>query len=434
MTTIPVWKDILMTLEGIAYYRLFLHKTQFWSKEQIEAYQFSKLKKLLMISGQHVPYYRELFSAIKFDVAKDFKTLNDIEKLPLLTKKEARFNKDKLINPLYKFKSFPMRTSGSTGEPFEVMVSFNAWVVEQAVVWRHWAWGGYRFRDQMAIVRSYSPKTGDPLIRHDSLRNFTYYSPFHLNDEKLRAYLADMIKRKTKIIRGYPSSVFTLAEFVKRTGVGIPDIKMILTASEVLTDAERDVIENVLQARISNHYGLAEVCVMMGDCEKHEGLHNYDEYGYLELLPAAVENSRAVVGTHLHNFAMPLIRYETGDMAELADKPCSCGRCLQTVKNIVGRKDVSIRTPEDYKIPTVNFYTMFEKMSKVKKWQIIQRQIDQLEVIVHSDHVSETFLPELEATLKQRIPPSMRIDILVNQPFLKVNEGKLNTFVSLIKI
>jgi hypothetical protein len=73
-------------------------------------------------------------------------------------------------------------------------------------------------------------------------------------------------------------------------------------------------------------------------------------------------------------------------------------------------------------------------MSKIKKWQIIQRQIDRLEVIVHSDHAPESFLPELEAALKQRVPSSMRIDIQVNQPFLKVNEGKLNTFVSLIKI
>jgi phenylacetate-CoA ligase len=434
MTTIPVWKDILMTLEGIAYYRFFLYKTQFWSKEQIEAYQFSKLKKLLMISGQNVPYYRELFSAIKFDVSKDFRTLKDMEKIPLLTKKEARANKDKLINPLYRSKSFPMRTSGSTGEPFEVMVSFNAWVVEQAVIWRHWAWGGYHFRDQMAIVRSYSPKLGEPLIRHDSIRNFTYYSPFHLNDEKISVYLKDMIKRKTKIIRGYPSSVFTLAEFVQRTEAKTPDIKMILTASEVLTDAERLLIENVLKAKISNHYGLAEVCIMMGDCERHEGLHNYDEYGHLELLPTGVEGCRSIVGTHLHNYAMPLIRYETGDLAELADKPCSCGRGLQTVKNIAGRKDASILTPENYKIPTVNFYTMFEKMSKVKKWQIIQRQVDQLEIIVHSDYAPESFFPELEASLKQRIPSSMHIKIQINEPFLKVSEGKLNTFISLIKI
>lgn len=434
MTSIGFLKDLFFTARGILAYNLMFKRSSFWTKQEIEMYQFSRLKKLLIVSERDVPYYNELFSSIKFIPERDFKELRDIEKIPVLSKKEAKANADKLINPMYKSKSFPMRTSGSTGEPFEVLVSFNAWVVEQALVWRHWAWGGYRFRDQMAIVRSYSPRPGEPLLRHDSFRNFTYYSPFHLNDENLSLYLDDMVKRKTKIIRGYPSSLFTLAEYVKRTGASIPNIKMILTASEVLTDAERAVIENVLQARISNHYGLAEVCVMMGDCEKHEGLHNYEEYGYLELLPTSSENHRAVVGTHLHNYAMPLIRYDTGDTAELADKPCSCGRSLQTVKNIAGRKDVCIKTPEGYKIPTVNFYTMFEKMSKVKKWQMIQRQINQLEVIVHSLHLSESFLPELEAELRQRIPPSMDIDILVNKPFLKVNEGKFSTFISLLKI
>lgn len=434
MTNLSPLRDIYLSFNGILLHKVKFSRTQFLDTQSICLFQYRQIHKILIEAGLHIPYYKELFNKIKFNPLTDFNSLNDLAKIPTLPKKTAKENKDKLINPRYKNKSIPLRTSGSTGEPFEVFVSYNAWAVEQAMVWRHWSWGGYSFRDQMAIVRSYSPKQGQPLIKHDFLRNFSYYSPFHLNDETLDMYLKDMVKRKTKIIRGYPSSVFTLAEYAKRSNAEIPNIKMILTASEVLTGAERSFIEDALNTKISNHYGLAEVCVMMGDCEKHEGLHNYDEYGYLELLPSNEKGCKAVVGTNLHNYAMPLIRYETGDLAELAEKPCSCGRNLQTVRNIVGRKDASILTPENYKIPTVNFYTMFEGMLHIKKWQIIQREINTIEVIVHSDLALDSFLPELQAALNQRIPSSMHIDIYLNKPFLKVNEGKLNTFISLIKI
>lgn len=433
MTSIGVLSDILLTARGILAFNFFHKNFCYSNKEKIEAYQYAKLKKLLIISGRDIPYYKDLFTKIKFDPLTDFKVIDDIRKIPTLSKQEARANREKLINSNYASKSFPMRTSGSTGEPFEIMVSFEAWIVEQAMVWRHWYWGGYKLRDQMAIVRSYSPKLGEPLIKHDSIRNFTYYSPFHLNDEKLSIYLNDMIQRHTKVLRGYPSSIFTLAEFVNRTKTEIPELKMILTASEVLSDLERSFIENVFKTEVSNHYGLAEVCVMMGDCEKHQGLHNYDDYGYLELLPTGEGSQLSVVGTNLHNLAMPLIRYETGDLAELTEKPCSCSRTFQTIKNISGRKDTCIKTPENYKIPTVNFYTMFEGFLKIKKWQIIQREINTIEVIVHSDEAPESFLPELEAALRQRIPTSMHINIKINKQFVRVNEGKLNTFLTFLR-
>lgn len=433
MTKLSLLRDIYLSLKGIYFYRFKFSKSQFWSNQEMEIYQYKMIRKLLTESYANVPYYTDLFNKIKFNPIRDFNTLSDLSRIPVLSKKVAKENRDKLINPNYVNFSFPLRTSGSTGEPFEVHVTYDAWAVEQAMVWRHWSWGGYKLRDQMAIVRSYSPKLGEPLIKHDSIRNFTYYSPFHLNDEKLSIYLNDMIQRHTKVLRGYPSSIFTLAEFVNRTKTEIPELKMILTASEVLSDLERSFIENVFKTEVSNHYGLAEVCVMMGDCEKHQGLHNYDDYGYLELLPTGEGSQLSVVGTNLHNLAMPLIRYETGDLAELTEKPCSCSRTFQTIKNISGRKDTCIKTPENYKIPTVNFYTMFEGMLKIKKWQIIQREINTIEVIVHSDEAPESFLPELEAALRQRIPTSMHINIKINKQFVRVNEGKLNTFLTFLR-
>lgn len=433
MIKIPLWKDLSMTLNGILRYNFFLIKSQFWKKEKINEYQFIKLRELLIESYENVPYYKELFYNINFDPNVDFLSLDDMKKIPILTKNEAKKNKHKLINPKFTNYSFPMRTSGSTGEPFEVAVYTRAWEVEQAVIWRHWKWGGYNFRDEMAIIRSYSPKKGEPLIKSDSIRKFTYYSPFHLNEENLDLYINTIIKRKTKIIRGYPSSILTLAQYVKKHEITIPTLKLILTASEVLSDVDREFIESSLKTKISNHYGLAEVCVMMGDCEKHELMHNYDEYGYLELLNTDNEKLKKIIGTNLHNKAMPLIRYETGDLAEIANTHCSCARNLIGIKNIIGRSDTNILTPEGFKIPTVNFYTLFESYQRINRWQIIQHKINFLEVIISTEELTQNEIGNIKKDLRQRIPESVEVLLSINKAFLKINEGKQNVFLTFIK-
>ena len=81
------------------------------------------------------------------------------------------------------------------------------WVIEQAVIFRHWSWGGYHFRDATAMLRSYSPKEGEPLTKYSKPLNTTYFSPFHLTDENMLMYYNLMKDLKIKILRGYPSSV-----------------------------------------------------------------------------------------------------------------------------------------------------------------------------------------------------------------------------------
>lgn len=433
MTKTPLIQDLYLTLMGMLKSILFLKRSCLWPKKKIERYQFNKLKTLLQECHKNVPYYRDLFEEIGFDPSTDFKSLTDLNRIPILTKAKAREVRALLDNPNYVKKSITMRTSGSTGEPFQVNVSHNAWIMEQAVIWRHWGWSGYRFRDKMAIVRSYVPEDGSPLIKKDRLRNFIYFSPFHLNDENMSFYLNEMIAMKIRVLRGYPSSILALANYIHKTNHSFPKLKQILVASELLTSKDRSIIEEAFGVKVTNHYGLAEVCVMMGDCHAHNGLHNYDEYGYVEFLDTDEDDVKQIIGTNLHNFATPLLRYETGDLAKISDDDgVGCEHNLTTVSNILGRKDQYIFTPENYKVPTVNFYTMFEKFQDVEKWQIIQKSLEQLEVIIKSDVITTERIEELRKSFYLRLPETMEIDINLNQPFVQKYEGKINTFISML--
>ena len=409
-----------------------LKKSCYWPSEKMELYQFEKLKSLLIESYNGIPYYQGVFDSLGFNPYRDFKVLEDLKKLPILSKEFVKENKDLFTNENHSKNSILFKTSGSTGVPFEILVHPNQWILEQGVVWRHWKWGGYNFRDPLAMVRSFVPPNEQTLWRTSKLSNFTYFSPFHLNDVNMAKYLDHMISRNIVILRGYPSSIATLADFVIRSGHPIPKIKLVLTASEVLTDKDRTLIESAFAAKVSNHYGLSEQIVMMGDCEKHEGLHNYDEYGYLELLDTEDPKVKRIIGTNLNNVTTPLIRYDTGDLAVLAEKPCSCGRTLPTIKNIIGRKDAVIKTIEGYEIPTTNFYTMLEHFQEIDRWQIVQKSLTDIELVFSSKNITDERTNYLEHEIRKRLNAKMSVTLFKNGNFIQKNEGKFNPFISLL--
>jgi len=68
--------------------------------------------------------------------------------------------------------------------------------MEQDVFWRHWKWGGYNFRDTLAMARSFVPSNDENLWKTNKISNFTYFSSFHLNDENMAIYLDVMIASK----------------------------------------------------------------------------------------------------------------------------------------------------------------------------------------------------------------------------------------------
>ena len=420
--------DYWLTLAGILEYEFHLRKSCFRPKEEVEREQYRKLKKLLLICQTEIPYYQKLFSEIGFDTERDFKVLEDIKKIPITEKSIVKEHPELFMNPRRIKGVLKCHTSGSTGKPLTEYVSKAHWKVEQASVWRHFKWGGYSFRAKMAIVRSYAPKGGN-LIKQDYIRNFRYYSPFDLSEANLKMYIEDMVNQKVKFLRGYPSSIKALAVYVLNHHCEIPQLKGILTASEVLRDTDREIIERAFDCRIFNLYGLAECVVMMGDCEKHEGLHNDDEYGYLELLDTDDAKVKRIIGTNLNNYAMPLLRYDTNDFAEIAEKQCSCNRSSIIVHNIRGRKSEVLKF-KDRDVPLVNFFTMMEYYTKLKQWQIVQTGDDSVELRLQG-YLTKEELDKIDNDFKGRLPEYVDYAIKTDVPMIQKNEGKIPPFISL---
>ena len=426
--------DLYLSFKGIRFYQNFLKKSQFYKRGQLRDYQYEQLNNLWKSAFEGTKYYRDLFWEYDFDPYKDFSDISDIKKLPVLTKEVARKNQHRLANDDEIERALELRTSGTTGEVFKEFVSRKQWEVEQGIVWRHWKWLGYNFRDKMAIIRSYVPDPGDPLWKLDRTRNFLYFSAYHLNLENAKRYLLKLQSWEPQVIRGYPSSLYILAKMSEELGIDLPPSKGVLTASEMVLPHYKETIEKAFKAKIFDWYGQAETTVTMNECDAHEGLHINMEYGLCELVesPELNDDERKIIATNLHNTAMPLIRYDTGDVAKVYtdSKTCSCGRTLPLIRKIIGRSDDLLYGPDGRVIPSVNLYTMMYHYDDVISFQFIQDDINSIELRLEAQHYNSELESQLKRDIKNRFGDNISVSITNDVEFVQSEEGKKNPIIS----
>ena len=136
--------------------------------------------------------------------------------------------------------------------------------------------------------------------------------------------------RPPSLLFGHAHSLFLFAEFLRSRGLKATQPNGIIATAMVLHDWQRRVIEGVCGCKVTNRYGCEEVSLIACECERHEGLHVNSDGVFVEILrdgrPAQPGEAGQVVVTDLTNRAMPIIRYQVGDVAVASDRLCPCGR------------------------------------------------------------------------------------------------------------
>jgi len=354
------------------FYNMYTKKYQSFqwkSKEEILDIQVKKLKRILKIAIETVPFYRNL----KIDINFQKFTLDELKKFPVVDKKIISENFKDFCSTRYD--GILSHTSGSTGTPFEFKIPVQSDIIENLTKFRAWGMGKdyvYKKGDPIIVLRSYSPNENDPLIKVSKSENYWYLSPFHINQKNLNLYL-DVIKRSNaQLMRGYPSSIYIFTLLLKENDIRLPQIKTLVTSSETLLPMYREIIENYWQIPVLDWYGQNERTVTVQQCWAGN-YHNNDDYGIVEL-----DMDNYIIATSLNNYVMPFIRYNTGDKAIPLDKPiekCECGRHLSIpFKGIEGRSDDILIKDDGTMIPSINIYTLMHELGFIKHFQIIQQK------------------------------------------------------------
>jgi phenylacetate-CoA ligase len=117
----------------------FLQKSQYWSKTEQDAYQNDRLQHLIWHVYKNVPYYKDLFKSLNL-TPKDFKTKDDLQKLPVIRRSDLQQNYENLKASNHKYYNSKFMSSGgtTTGEPVRYLSDINTWSLHWALKYRSW--------------------------------------------------------------------------------------------------------------------------------------------------------------------------------------------------------------------------------------------------------------------------------------------------------
>ncbi len=348
---------------------------------------------LVRHASRNVPFYRKHFQEHGLTL-KDFETIEDIKKFPIITKKiitnnyldfiDERVNADDLIE---------FKTSGSTGTKFKFKGTEEMYKREAAFVTRAYlAHGSDLYNDWSIWIRRYVPESASAdLFKKDFELRRLYMSAYHINNQSVHDYVKIINAHKYETISTYPSTAYSLACLLEEENLKIPYVKSIHLASEMLITEWAEKIRKVLpNVKLKAHYGQMEKCSFFHQADSDNYLDNVD-YGVTEFVE--IDGQLKVIGTGFLNNVMPFIRYDIGDTVEPLETPFAKNGLPVRVKRFIGRSDDIIITPEGNRLPGVNFYTMMYKIPGVKMFQIVQESADEVRVriVPNAEWTSEMF-------------------------------------------
>ena len=408
-----------------------LMKTQWLPLKRLKELQMQKLHIILKHAYANVPYYKLIFDERGLK-PKDIQDFDDLKKLPILTKDDVRKNLNDLTAQHFEdYQPILSHTSGSTGTAMDFyLTKYMESIIEPAHVWRHWNWSGYNYGDKVVTIRgAILTETLQAVAPYKQSNNNLLLSSYHLSESSLSIYSKLLVEFKPKIIRAYPSAILVVTKYFKAHSLPhLTSVESIITSSETLTDHHRKEVESFWDCKVYDWYGLGERCATIGECSK-SGYHVNSEYSIVEFADIDGTNAKKMLATTLHNFAMPLIRYDTKDLVTVTNRKCPCGRGLPIVDGIDGRIEDIVITKDGRLVGRLDAAVKYSY--GIKLCQIIQHEVGHIIVkIVKGTSFREDDLTRLDKELRNRLGENINIDYDFVDDIPRTQAGKLRFVIS----
>ncbi|GAB4335156.1 MAG: AMP-binding protein [Calditrichia bacterium] len=370
---------------------------------------------------KHARQYSRFYSDIK---------ANDINDFPVITKQDIIVsNYANQVGHVYK----TTYSSGTTGQPFRIPVTKEAYQREYAFWWFHRSFAGLKRGDPVATIAGHKVadvlRSVPPFWVHNYHENQLIFSSYHLSPENIPYYIKALNKFKPKLIHGYPSSIYLLARYALDNNIKFEFIpSMIQTASETTLDFQRSVIEQAFQSKVFIWYGNTELCGHITECA-YGKLHVQERHSFVRILTDKNEDALPgqegrIVATNFNNYCFPLINYDTKDVVKIAtEQSCRCGQSGLVVERIDGRIEDYIILPDGRRTGRLDH--IFKKAKHVQLAQIEQKSIEEIVIHIKKDEFYNTkdensILDEA----RNRLGDSINIIISYESDIFKESNGK----------
>lgn len=427
------------TADGAAVLGLLfqLEGSQWLAPERLRELQLRQLEPLLRHAYATVPWYREHWSGI-YDPALPL-TPEQFAALPLLSRRDLQTDFQNLRS-----RSVPQAhgavgetsTSGSTGTPVRVLKSELTQLF----------WRAFTLRDHLWHKRDLSLKLA--AIRHPAVEgkseNWGQATAglvatgavatlgVAIDIEKQLDWLES---HNPSYFLAYPSVVSELARASIARSTRLPALREVRTLGETLAPETRELCREAWDVPVTDIYSADEVGYIALQCPDDTHYHIQSENVLLEVLDDRGEQcgpgkTGRVVVTALHNFAMPLIRYEIGDYAE-PGAACLCGRGLPVLRRVMGRVRNTLVTRNGERFwPTFNMRELSE-VAPVVQHQFVQKSYDLLEarLVLAAPATSEQEAQMCERILA-RLPKGFRVTFSYCDTIPRSPGEKFDDFIS----
>jgi len=412
-----------------------LAHTQWLDRQRLDELQFNLLRRLLRHCYATVPYYRQQMEEMGVQ-PDDVKCLEDIRRFPVLTKQDVLDAHDSLISSKYPHGlRHTAYTGGTTGTPLALERDLFSIANEHAFVRRQWDWAGIGLRDRTAYLSGRvvvdPAQTEGPFHMYDPFMRELILSTYHLSEATAGQYAEAIVRYRIRAIVGYPSPIAFLAKVCRASGLKIR-LRAVLTTSETLTEVMRENMTSAFDCRVFDFYGAAERVCYIHTCD-HGSYHLIPEYGYTEFVPLehSISGECRVIATGFWNRAMPLIRYDLGDVIVPSDRRCECGRAFPVVESIAGRTGDVVRTSSGRQLGPTLMARVTKGAKNVLEMQIIQDRLDHIILrYVPSSKFTDEDLAHFKAHVAHHMPLELEIAYERTDRIDRTRSGKMKFIVS----
>jgi len=397
-------------------------------------YQLQKLKKITQQAYENIPFYRVKWAQAGFHPSM-LKTLDDINKIPILTKDELR---SEYLNGLdtstWKDGRW-LATTGSTGAFVNLFQPTRKILKELAVMSPFFAATFFKRKIQKGLMflvieeDSYEAMGGfelpNPRVRFEDV-----FTPF----DKMINIITEF---KPDVIVTYPSRLKELLSYMEENQIQNVMVPTIITSGEKLDEVTRAKAIKMFHGSIHEAYAVTEVGAIALESPGKEGLKVLDWKIYLEVCDdngvALKENNQVgnIIVTDLENDVMPVIRYSgLGDMASFKNYQ-------KTLLNpIHGRKVDIVKSPKGKSIHPFKLTLEIQKVDGINMYQIQQKKVHELDILIvpHKDACPDTLKKEVDKHMRAALDEDMNVNVhLVDMIPRKNNSHKHATVVSYLQ-
>ncbi|MEL5938141.1 hypothetical protein WN865_00920 [Tetragenococcus halophilus] len=331
----------------------------------------NKIDSLLKSLLEYVTSQSEFYSK--------YKDVHNIEDFPIVDKKLLIKNYDQILSEQYKHeKVYRMSTSGSTGTPFTVVQNINKRKRVQAELIYFGKQAGFTIGEQNTYLRVWNENNKKSKLE-TFMKNLVMLDNSKLDDESLEN-IREQLKNhpKLKCILGYAASLDVISRYLLNKGDS-PEmfgVEVVISGAEVLEDETRNNLKKLFNCKVVSRYSNQENGILAQEpCNGSFFVINHGSY-YVEFLKIG-SNEKAqsgdlarVIITDLFNYAMPMIRYDTGDYALITEVK-DYGRVIE---NIEGRKMDFVYDSLGNMISPHSISINMKKFSNISKFQFIQNE------------------------------------------------------------